>query len=155
MVLSKDDVVAARSGVITATIDGKVVELAEVKSLTASIEITKADFKALGTKAVQKKPTGWTGTGSMTIYFSTSQWNKIILNYTKYGKVTNFNIIMTIEDTATSIGKQTVTLSRCTLDGGDIAKLDTDADFLDASYNFTFEDWDMPEEFSQYTSIKL
>ena len=53
--LSKDDAINAREGVITATIDGQVKELAEIKTLTANVELTKADFKALGTSVVQKK----------------------------------------------------------------------------------------------------
>ena len=151
--LSKDDAINAREGVITATIDGKDKEIAEVKSLTASVELTKADFKALGTSVTQKKTTGWSGTGTMTIYYVTSDWNKIILDYTKYKKVTNFDIIVTNEDKSTSIGKQTVKLSKCTLDGGDIAKMDADSDFLDGSYNFTFEDWDIMDTFDPYTTL--
>lgn len=151
--LSKDDAINAREGVIIANIDGKVKELAEVKTLTASVEFNKVDFKALGTSAVQKKTTGWSGTGSMTIYYVTSEWNKIILQYTKYKKVVNFDIIVKNEDSSSSIGKQRVKLSRCTLDGGDIAKMDSDADFLEGSYNFTFEDWELLDEFDKYTTI--
>jgi len=36
----------------------------------------------------------------------------------------------------------------CNLDGGIIALLDADAEYLEDSFDFTFEDWDMPEEFS-------
>lgn len=152
--LSKDDAINAREGVIIANIDGKVKELAEIKTLTASIEFNKVDFKSLGTSAVQKKTTGWSGTGSMTIYYVTSEWNKIILQYTKYKKVVNFDIIVKNEDSSSSIGKQRVKLSRCTLDGGDIAKMDADADFLEGSYNFTFEDWDLLDKFDEYTTIQ-
>ena len=151
--LSKDDAISGREGVIVANINGQVKELAEVKNITASVELTKSDFKAVGTSAVQKKITGWNGTGSMTVYYVTSEWNKIILDYTKYKKVTNFDIIITNEDKSTSIGKQTIKLSRFILDGGDIAKIDTDADYLDGSYNFTFEDWDIVDKFDQYTTL--
>ena len=151
--LSKDDAINAREGVIIANINGKVKELAEVKSLTASVEFNKVDFKALGTGSVQKKTTGWSGTGSMTIYYVTSEWNKIILQYTKYKKVVNFDIIVKNEDSSSSIGKQRVKLSRCTLDGGEIAKMDSDADFLEGSFNFTFEDWELLDEFKEYTTI--
>ena len=151
--LSKDDALNAREGTIIGNIDGNVKELAEIKTLTAKVDLNKADFKALGTSAVQKKTTGWTGTGTMSIYYVTSEWNKIILNYTKYKKTTNFDIIVTNEDASTGIGKQRVKLSRCTLDGGDIAKLDADGDFLEGEYNFTFEDWDILDEFDDYTVL--
>lgn len=151
--LNKDDAINAREGRITANINGQIKELAEVKSLTASIEFSKADFKAIGTSATQKKTTGWSGTGSMTIYYVTSDWNKIILDYTKYKKVTNFDILVVNEDPSSSIGKQTIKLSRCTLDGGDVAKLDADADFLDGTYNFTFEDYEIVDAFKPYTTI--
>lgn len=151
--LSKDDAINAREGVITATIDGQVKELAEIKTLTANVELTKADFKTLGTSVIQKKTTGWNGTGEMTIYYVTTDWNKIILEYTKYKRTINFDIIVTNEDPSSGIGKQRVKLSRCTLDGGDVAKMDTDSDYLEGTYNFTFEDWDILDEFDPYTTL--
>ena len=151
--LSKDDAINAREGVITATIDGQVQELAEIMTLTANVELTKADFKALGTSVVQKKITGWSGTGEMTIYYVTTDWNRIILEYTKYKRTINFDIIVTNEDPSSGIGKQRVKLSKCTLDGGDVAKMDTDADYLEGTYNFTFEDWDILDKFDPYTTL--
>lgn len=151
--IDKNTVISGRSGVVTAKINGRVEEIAEIKSLTATINLSKADFKAIGTKVTQKKINGWDGTGSMTVYFVTSRWNELILDYTKYGKVTHFDIIIDNEETSSEIGKQTIKLSRCLLDGGDVAKIDTDADFLDASYNFTFEDWDVVKKFDKYTTI--
>ena len=151
--IDKNTVISGRSGVVTAKINGRVEEIAEIKSLTATINLSKADFKAIGTKVTQKKINGWDGAGSMTVYFVTSRWNELILDYTKYGKVTHFDIIIDNEETSSEIGKQTIKLSRCLLDGGDVAKIDTDADFLDASYNFTFEDWDVVKKFDKYTTI--
>lgn len=151
--LSKDDAINAREGVILGNINGEVKELAEIKSLTATVNIDKADFKALGTSVIQKKSTTWSGVGSMTIYYVTSDWNKILLDYTKYKRVTNFDIIVTNEDPASGIGKQRIKLSRCTLDGGDVAKMNVDDDYLEADYNFTFEDWEIMDEFDDYSTL--
>ena len=55
---------------------------------------------------------------------------------------------MTNEDPTSSVGRQTVILKGCNLDGGIITKFDADAEYIDESVDFTFEDFEMPEKFS-------
>ena len=73
----------------------------------------------------------------------------MVIDYAKTGKDTYFKLRLTNEDPTSNIGKQVVTLIDCNLDEAEIAKLDTEAEFLDESMNFTFSDVEMPEEFSE------
>ena len=101
----------------------------------------------MGYRGTQHKATGWTGTGSMVIHYASSMWAKMMIDYAKTGKDIYFKLVLTNEDPTSSIGRQKVTLIDCNLDEVEIAKLDTEAEFLDESINFTFSDVKLKEEF--------
>ena len=52
------------------------------------------------------------------------------------------------------MGRQTVILKDCNVDGGILAKFDADAEYLDEDMDFTFEDWEMPETFKMLTGME-
>ena len=54
------------------TIDGQNIEMFGMKKFQSDAEFQEADFKVVGTTLVQKKTTGVTLTGSMTIYYGTA-----------------------------------------------------------------------------------
>ena len=64
-----------------------------------------------------------------------------------------FDIQITNEDTTSAVGRQTIILKDCNLDGGTIAKFDATSKFLDEDYSFTFEDWEMPEKFKMLSGM--
>ena len=55
---------------------------------------------------------------------------------------------ITNEDPTTVVGRQTIVLMGCNIDGGILAKFDADGDYLEEEMNFTFEDFSMPESFA-------
>ena len=146
-ILQAEDVINGSEGTATAVINQRVVELFELKSIAITVDKNKADVKTLGSRAVKKKTTGWSGTGSATAYYVSSRWAKLIIDYIKTGKETVFDIIVKNEDPSSATGKQVVKVSGCTLDGSDIAKLDVDADTLDQPINFTFDNIELLTEF--------
>ena len=146
-ILQGNDLVNGAEGTATAVIDGRVEELFEVKNITATIDLKKTEVRTLGSRGSKHKTTGYNGTGSMTVYYITSRWTKMLIDYIKTGKVTAFDLIIKNQDPASATGKQVTKLIKCTIDGTDIAKLDVDADSLDQSVNFTFEDADILNEF--------
>lgn len=121
------------------------------KDLEATVEIDKTDVYTLGKRGAQHKPHGWSGSGSMTIYYVTSLFVKLGLEYAKTGKPVYFDIMITNDDPGSTIGKQTVILKDCTLDSFPIAKLDVESEVLDASVSFTFDDYDLLDEFTSPT----
>ena len=46
------------------------------------------------------------------------------------------------------MGRQTVILKDCNMDGGILAKFDADAEYIDEDMDFTFEDFEIPENFT-------
>lgn len=146
--MKAEDAISGKEGALYATIDGNVVQVAELKNISAKITKNKSSFKALGHRGEQFKATGWTGTGTMVIHYASSRWSKMMIDYAKNGKDTYFKLQTINEDPTSSIGRQTVVLIDVNLDEAEVAKLDVDAEFLDQSMNFTFSDIDMPDEFS-------
>ena len=71
------------------------------------------------------------------------------ISYIKKGKPVYFDIVVENSDPGSSIGTQTVVLKNCSLDSSVVAKFDVDTDVLDESMNFTFDDVDMLDEFSE------
>lgn len=142
------DAISGTEGTLYATIDGEVIAIAECKSFSAKITKQKKEFKALGYRGVQHKTTGWSGTGEMVLYFASSRFVKMMINYAKTGKDEYFKLQATNEDPTSSIGRQTVTIMEVNLDEADIAKLNTESEFLEQAMSFTYSDVDMPDEFT-------
>ena len=117
------------------------------KSLEATAEIQKTEVRTLGKRGVQNKPNGWSGSGNMTIYYVTSLFRRMVLQYIKTGVPVYFDITTTNEDPGSTIGAQTTVLKNCSLDSVILAKFDVEADVLDETVDFTFDDVDMLDEF--------
>ena len=146
--LQAEDTINGAEGTATAVINGRVEELFEVRNVTATIDLNKADIKTLGKRMIQKKVINGSGTGLMNVYYVTSRCGKMAINYLRTGKLPKFDLNLKNEDPSSATGKQVVSLKGCLLDGADIAKLDVDSDALEQTVNFTFDDADILEEFT-------
>lgn len=149
MYMKARDAISGKEGSLYATIDGKVFEVAECKSINAKITKNKTEFRALGYRGTQHKATGWSGSGTLVIHYASSRWTKMMMDYIRTGKDLYFKLQITNDDPTSQIGKQRITLVDVNLDEAEIAKLDVDSDILDESMNFTFSDALLNEEFSE------
>lgn len=122
-------------------------ELFYGKSLEATCEIQKTEVKTLGKRGSQHKPNGWNGTGSLTIYYATSTFRKMAIDYMKKGVPIYFDLTVINNDPGSSIGPQTTLLKNCTLDSVLLAKFDVEAEVLDESMDFTFDDAELLNSF--------
>lgn len=150
--MKSSDAISGKEGTLYATIDKEVIPVVECKNISAKITKNKSEFKALGYRGTQQKATGWTGSGTLTIHYASSRWAKMMVDYAKNGVDTYFKLTVTNEDPTSSIGKQIVILSDVNFDEAEIAKLDTEADFLDETMNFTFSDVEISEQFGNLNS---
>lgn len=121
---------------------------AQLINIEAKMDKTKTKVPIMGRPGKGNKSTGWEGTGSATFHFNTSIFRKLLKHYKDTGEDIYFDIQTTNEDNTSTVGRQTTILIDCNLDGGIIALLDADSEYLEDSFEFTFEDWDMPEEFN-------
>lgn len=147
-IIQAEDCVNGREGVATVVIDNEVIELMELANINITVEKNKSEFKAMGTRNTQNKTTGWSGKGSANVRYVSTRWAKMVSDYVKTGKDTYFTIVVTNEDPGSATGKQTIQILGCNIDSLDIAKLDIDADILDQDIDFTFDDFNILDEFN-------
>jgi len=152
-ILLAQDTISGQEGTATINYNGQIETLFYLKELEANVEKNKESVKTLGKRGEQHKATGWTGSGSMTIYYTTSLFRKIMMEYVKKGLDAYFTITITNEDPTSSIGKQTTVLYNCNLDEVVIAKLAVDDSVLDEDVSFTFDDFDILEAFTTPTNM--
>ena len=148
MYMKAQNAISGKEGSLIFSNNGKVRVVAECKNITANLDKSKAEFRALGYRGTQHKATGWSGSGTLTIHYASSEWVKQMLTYVKTGVDTYFSLLVTNLDPTSLIGSQRVLLTDCNLDSIEIAKLDVDADFLDQAMNFTFSGVDLLDGFT-------
>lgn len=130
------------------TIEGNRYNFMQAINLEASIEKNKVEVPILGKTGKGNKATGWSGSGSATFHYNTSIFRELLYRYAKTGQDFYFDMQVTNEDPTSTIGRQTVILKGCNIDGGILAKLDADADYLEEDFDFTFDDFEIPEKFA-------
>lgn len=146
-VMHAKDTVSASLAECYVTIEDKRYNLMQAINLEANFEKNKTEVPILGKTGKGNKATSWTGTGSATFHYNTSVFRMLMYRYKETGQDVYFDIQVTNEDLTSSVGRQTVILKDCNVDGGILAKFDADAEYLDEDMDFTFEDFEIPEQF--------
>ncbi len=136
--LLERDVLNGKEGSAFMTINGRNIEMFGMKKFHSDAEFQEADFKVVGTRLVQKKTTGVSLTGSMTICYGTPHFLRLLQEYIKTGRLPYFTLQITNEDPSTSVGTQTVVFYNVKLQKLPVAMLDADADFLEMEVSFSY-----------------
>lgn len=136
--LLEHDALNGKEGSAFMTINGRNIEMFGMKKFQSDAEFQEADFKVVGTRLVQKKTTGVSLTGSMTIYYGTPHFLRLLQEYIKTGRLPYFTLQITNEDPSTSVGTQTVVFYNVKLQKLPVAMLDADADFLEMKVSFSY-----------------
>jgi hypothetical protein len=146
--MKSKDTIAAALAECYVTIGSRRYNFMQAIKVEASFEKTKTEVPILGKTGKGNKATGWKGTGSATFHYNTSVFRQMMLDYKETGQDTYFEMQITNEDPTSDAGRQTIILKDCNIDGGILAKFDSDSDYLDEDMDFTFDDFSMPESFT-------
>lgn len=147
--LREQDTISGKFAKAYAKIGTQTEELFYAKSLEATIEKNKADVPVLGRTNVGKKATGWSGSGTLTVYYVTSLFRKLMLDYVQTGRDFEFDLVVTNDDPSSGVGRQTAVLRHCNLDKVIAAKFDASAeDALEEELSFTFGGYELLESFA-------
>lgn len=130
------------------TLEGTRYNFMQAIDLEATMEKNKTEVPILGKPGKGNKATGWSGSGSATFHYNTSVFRKVMKKYKETGEDVYFDIQITNEDKTSTVGRQTIVLKDCNIDSLPLAKFDADGEYLEDEFDFTFEDWEMPEEFT-------
>lgn len=148
--LKSFDPISGKEGVAYAKINGNNEELFFAKTIEASVEKAKSEIKAIGRRMTGHKTTGMSGSGKMTLYYLTPLFRQMLKQYKDTGVDIYFDLVVENSDPSSSAGKQTVLLMDCNLDSVLLTKLDGDSDDpLEEDADFTFEDYDILQEFTK------
>lgn len=128
-------------------------ELFSAKKINMKVDYTKTDFKVIGTTTIQKKTTGASKTGTMTIYQGTPLFIEMAREYEANGKVLYFDLQVTNEDPSTRIGKQTIAYYDCSLDSIPLSILDADADFLEEEVGLSYRAFEVLSTFNDPATL--
>lgn len=128
-------------------------ELFSAKKINMKVDYTKTDFKVIGTTTIQKKTTGASKTGTMTIYQGTPLFIEMAREYEANGKVLYFDLQVTNEDPSTRIGKQTIAYYDCSLDSIPLSILDADADFLEEEVGLSYRAFEVLDTFNNPATL--
>ena len=147
------DAISARLAECFVTIGTRRYNFMQAINLEVKFEKNKSKVPVLGKTGQGNKSTGWNGSGSATFHYNTSIFRQMLLDYKDTGKDVYFEIQVTNEDPTSSAGRQTMVFVDCNTDGGILAKFDADGEFLDEDMDFTFEDFKMPETFTELVGM--
>ncbi len=152
VMLSKD-AVSAKLAKCFVTIGDRRYLLLQAKDIEAKFKKNKKKVAILGQTGQGNKATGWEGSGKMTIYYNTSIFTDLLIQYKDTGEDTYFDMQIENNDPSSAAGSQTIILKGCNIDGGLLAAFDADGDWLEQDIDFTFEDVNMPEKFKILTGM--
>ncbi|KIN80787.1 phage-like element PBSX protein XkdM [Clostridium sporogenes] len=147
--LKAGDTISGQEARAFLTVDGRNEELFYAKKLESKVEKKKTEVKTLGKRGEQHKAAGWSGSGTLTVYYVTSLFRELMIKYMKTGVDTYFDVSVTNEDPTSSIGKQTVVLKDCNLDEVSMAMFDVESEVLEEDMGFTFDDVDLLDKFGK------
>ena len=148
--LKSYDPISGKEGVAYAKINGNNEELFFAKTIEATVEKAKSEIKAIGRRMTGHKTTGMSGSGKMTLYYLPPLFRQMLKQYKDTGVDIYFDLVVENSDPSSSAGKQTTLLMDCNLDSVLLTKLDADSDDpLEEDADFTFEDYDILEEFTK------
>ena len=151
-IMSQLDALSAKEGTVFFTINDKQYELAELISLEAKVEYTKADVTPLNSRMKGGNIVGAEGTGSLKMYYHRPELKKMALEYVKNGLLPRIDIKCTNEDRTSRAGRYTIVLKGVLFKESLIFKLDGSADeVIDEETDFTFQDFDILSEFQEIT----
>ncbi len=153
VIMKGKDAVSAKLAECFVTIEGNRYNFMQAINLEATMEKTKTEVPILGKTGTGNKASGWKGTGSATFHYNTSIFRELLCRYKDTGEDIYFDIQITNEDETSAVGRQTIILKDCNMDSGILAKFDAEGEYLDEEMEFTFEDWEMPEKFTQLNGM--
>ncbi|MCL2461903.1 MAG: phage tail tube protein [Defluviitaleaceae bacterium] len=130
-----------------ANIDGNNEDMFYARNVTATVKKKKKEIPVLGQTGTKHKSGGWTGTGKMSLYYVTTLYRRMMLTYAKDGVDTYFDMLVENVDPTSDTGRQSILLKNVNLDSVDITKLDITAEELEEDIDFTFDDFEIMQDF--------
>lgn len=89
----------------------------------------------------------WPGSGKLVFHYNDSVLRRIMLESKESGKEIYFDMQVTNEDPCSQVGCQTILLKGCRIETGVLARFDVEEAVLLDEMEFTFQDFEILEQF--------
>lgn len=152
--MNGQDAVWAGAGRAYISIEGNRYNLPQITKLEGNAKKQKKKIPIMGRVSMGNKAGGIQYDGKMSLYYNQSILRRYVKRYQDTGQDFYFDLTVVNEDKTSSVGKQTIILKGCNLDDVVIAKLEAGGDVLTEDASFTFESYEMPEEFDMLNGME-
>lgn len=132
------------------TIGTRRYSMLNAKSCEANASVSLADVKRLGTIITGKKAIGLEVKLSMTVYKCSEMFDDLITTFKETGALPTFEVQVTSEDKATSMGRSTKTYYDCVIDGDVLLSMvDADGEFIEQTIEAFAMDYSQDEKYKE------
>ena len=144
-----NDAPSAKLASCFVTIGDRRYSMLMAKDFEAKLNVETKEVPALGRTIKGVKPTGGTIKFKMTVYHCTEIFDEVVETYKNTGMMPTFDIQVTNEDPATSVGRSTKIYTDCILDGDVLLSMfDADGEFVEQSIEGYAQDFTRPEKYT-------
>lgn len=144
-----NDAPAAKLATAYVTIGTNRYAMLMAKNFEANASVETMEVPALGRIVKGVKPKGMTIKFSMVVYHCTEIFDEVIEQYKNTGLMPTFDIQVTSDDPATSIGRSTKVYTDCIIDGDLLLSMfDADGDFIEQTVEGYAQDFTRPEKYA-------
>ena len=129
------------------------VNLFHCKDIVANMNINMTSLRVLGYLGEQEKPTGWKGTGSLTLYYGTHHWTRLLEYYKTTGILPPLTVLMinddpNVTDRFGNVVRQQLQLRGVMIGGGLLGALNVNSQVLESPFPFSFRDFHYIESYA-------
>lgn len=132
MFMNSNDAPSAKLATCFVTIGSNRYAMMMAKNFSATASVETSEVPILGRMIKGVKPTGLTVKISMTIYKCTDVFDEVIEKFKNTGVLPTFDVQVTSEDPATSIGSSSKVYNNVVIDGDVLLSMfDADGEFVE------------------------
>ena len=147
-----NDAPSAKLATCFVTIDERRYSMLMAKDFEANMNIETKEVPTLGRTVKGVKAVGATIKWSMTVYHCTEIFDEVVETYKNTGLLPTFDIQVTSDDPATSVGKSTKVYTDCVIDGDVLLSMfNADGEFVEQSIEGYAQDFTRPEKYTNPT----
>lgn len=146
--IKANQAISGKEGSMTMTVGSQRFDMAELKKISAKLEMITAQVNAVGMRMEKHKVVGAKGTGDLVAHYFANAIRVALDAYVKTGIYPDITIKITNADVQAMKGRHTILLKEVILNDSVLAALDgTSSDTLEETSSFTFGGYEILETF--------
>jgi len=147
-VMAAHDAIQGSQAVCYFTLEGRRYNFMSITEFNSALSFTTTEVPRVGTIMMGYKITAAAGSWSATCYYNQSTFRVLAERFQNTGRFPEFEIQVTVDDKTTTVGRQTIILTGCLLEGDlELAKIVSGEGVLEEELSGVFQGFMIPETF--------